>query len=240
MTSRPIRSARSGTAPRLAARSFTKSFWVVKARSAPRSRAQARQVGHVGGGVGDDGRGRSGSPTTSPQSGVERPAEPLRVADPAERRDASGPSRPSSGSGSTPGVRSGRAARAGPRPSAAGRPAARPRRRIAVRSAASTRSARDRTTTPARRSDPTGSRSRPRGKSRPRPNGSRASSRTMSRSRASRRCWKPSSRTSSSRLQLLDGDPRPAPTRSGSWRWGTSGRFSSRTRPSSFSPVAWP
>ena len=51
---------------------------------------------------------------------------------------------------------------------------------------------------PARRNDATGSRSRPRGSSRPSPNGSSASSRTKSRSRASRRCWNPSSSTRSS------------------------------------------
>ncbi len=82
---------------------------------------------------------------------------------------------------------------------------------------------------------PTGSRSRPRGSSRPRPNGSRASISTRSRSRASRRCWKPSSRTSSSASSSSTAT-RADRTRSASWRWGTSGRFSSSTRPSSFRP----
>ena len=110
------------------------------------------------------------------------------------------------------------------------------RARIARRVGSSTRSARERTTTPARRSDPTGSRSNPRGKIRPRPNGSRASRRTTSRSRASRRCWKPSSRTRTS-LASSSSASFASATRSRPCRCGTSGRFSSRTRPSSFRPV---
>ena len=60
--------------------------------------------------------------------------------------------------------------------------------RIAARSRSATRSDRDMTTTPARLSDRTGSRSRPLGQSCESPNGSSASSKTTSRSRASRRC----------------------------------------------------
>ena len=160
------------------------------------------QVGHVGGGVGMVVREGPEAQDLAAER-CQGAAEALGVADPAERHDRSarefldrgrpGPQR-----------RPGRAARAAPRPSGAARRGARPRRRIAARSGPATRSARDSTTTPARRSDRTGSRSRPRGNSRPSPNGSSASSRTMSRSRASRRCWNPSSRTSSSRLQLLD------------------------------------
>ncbi len=93
--------------------------------------------------------------------------------------------------------RSGRAARAAPRPTAEAQPVVRPRRGSPpARARRSGRRATGRR--PPRRSDPTGSRSSPRGKIRPRPNGIKASSRTMSRSRAKRRCWKPSSRTSSS------------------------------------------
>ena len=40
VTSSPIRRARSGAGPSKLARSLTKSFWVVKTRFAPRSRAQ--------------------------------------------------------------------------------------------------------------------------------------------------------------------------------------------------------
>ena len=54
------------------------------------------------------------------------------------------------------------------------------------------RSARERTTAEMRRSERIGSLMSPRGKSFPSPKGSRASSMTRSRSRASRRCWNPS------------------------------------------------
>ena len=106
----------------------------------------------------------------------------------------------------SPRCRSGRAERAGLRPSAAGPACRSASARIAARSAAVTRSARDKTTTSARRSEPTGSRSNPRGKRCPSPNGSSASSSTTSRSRANRRCWNPSSSTISSVSSSSDGD----------------------------------
>ena len=41
MISSPMRTARKGTGPRVAVRSLTKSFWVVKARFAPIPPAQS-------------------------------------------------------------------------------------------------------------------------------------------------------------------------------------------------------
>ena len=56
----------------------------------------------------------------------------------------------------------------------------------------------DTSTTPARRSAVSGSRRRPRGRTCSKPNGLVASTTTMSRSRATRRCWNPSSRSTAS------------------------------------------
>ena len=173
---------------------------------------------------------------------VERVPEAGRIAEPAERghRLAAQASRAAARRPSWPSRHRGAWVTSSQRASGASRCA---RRRMASRSAGASMSARERATTSARRSPVGGSRSVPRGKTWPKPNGSRASSSTMSRSRAMRRCWKASSSTIDLRSRTRSMAARAAATRSGFCKCGTSGSFCSQfqglvVRLAAFRPVA--
>ena len=204
VSSSPIRRARSGAGPSKPARSLTKSFCVVKTRLAPRSWPNVPAIADIFGGIGVM-IGEDAEIEQLAAQGLQRAPKSLGVADPAERRDRSG-RKQRRGTTRCLRRRSGRAGVPGLDPAQRAGAAARPRPGSPPGRPLSTRSARDKTTTPARRSERIGSRSSPRGKRCPRPNGSRASSSTISTSRPNRRCWNPSSRTISSALELVRGD----------------------------------
>ena len=235
MTSRPIRRARSGTGPEGRGREASPNPSAWSRPDRPRARGPRRPGRPRPPPYRDDGRGRPGTRRRSPPSGSSVRRNPSGLPIPqnaATVRPASSDERVDD----RPRRRSGRAAHAGPRPTRAARPGARPRRGSPAgrlrrpgrpargrrpRPAAATRPARG--AGPAGRSGP-GRTGRGHRAGRCRGRGPAGGAGSRRRGRAART---PAPRPRSG----------PAPTRSGSWRWGTSGRFSSRTRPSSFIPV---
>ena len=164
MISRPMRRARKGTGPRIAVRSLTKSFWVVKARFAPMSRAQVGEGANVRGRVGMV-VGKDLQVQDVPAKRIQSPAESFGVADAAEGGDLLAGQLGQRVTWPSPSIRSSGAWRASRKGHARGH--ASTSRRIGSRAAGSSRSARERTTADARRSERYGLAQEPTGKQPP-------------------------------------------------------------------------